>query len=282
MSSNYINQDYVIPENIIEKMKNKRKYTDREKYKLLDEKYIYKNPYHIMVERVEEKSTQNIYNRSIYIIFKNTSKIIADRINKRRHWTPFNILDSEGNIENSNTTTIGDEIFMEMNPKLCNDLNKYNCFFEDHINNKMINQNKNNHQNSKFPVNQKSLNCVTNVPGFGLSLFRGRNLGQNTHNKSGYIAPHLKRQREEEELNLPKSIKIQNIPNYLTKEEIEDWLSQFRIGKYRLSYIRNKKTDEFKGLVFLNFNFHKEAINSLKFLEGQRLEYNIIEPMLAN
>lgn len=269
---------YTIPEEILKKLKRKRKYIDTEKYIILKEEYYYDNPYYVMTEKVEEKATQNIYTRSLYIIFKNTSKIVADRINQRRNWKSFNLQDNNGVIKNSSTTTIGDEIFMEMNPKLFKNYNK------DKYN-----------QNDDFETNKStdivsatsklicvhcggkhwSRNCVMNISGLGTSL-----LGQN--NKKGYIAPHLKRQREEEEQNLPKSIKVQNIPNYLSKEAIEDWLAQFRLAKHRLAYIRNKRTDEFKGLVFINFNFHRDAVDSVKVLEGQRLDYNIIEPMLAN
>lgn len=272
MSSIDLVRNSEIPDKILQKMKRKRKYTDTEKYIILKEEYYYDNPYYVMTEKVEEKATQNIYTRSLYIIFKNTSKIVADRINQRRNWKPFNLQDNNGVIENSNTTTIGDEIFMEMNPNL----------FKKNDKNKNIAQNEkkndiNPYQNVSIPNSRyNSQNSVANLSGLGLSLFKNKNT------KSGYIAPHLKRQREEEEQNLPKSIKLQNIPNYLSKEEIEDWLSQFRIGKFRLSYIRNKRTDQFKGFVFLNFNFHKDAVDSVKVLEGQRLDYNIIEPILAN
>tara|TARA_B100000902_G_scaffold356783_2_gene370726 strand:+ start:11492 stop:12307 length:816 start_codon:yes stop_codon:yes gene_type:complete len=266
-----INRPDAIPEEILNKLKKKKKYIDSNKYIFLEEKYYYENPYYVMTEKVEEKVTQNIYTRTLYIIFKNTSKIIANRINQRRNWKPFNLQDKNGIIENSNTTTIGDEIFMEMNP---------NLFKIKDNKDKDISENNQSTQGNPYQngciSNSRyiSQNSVANLSGLGLSLFK--------NNKSGYIAPHLKRQREEEEQNLPKSIKIQNIPNYLRKEEIEDWLSQFRIGKFRLSYIRNKRTDLFKGFVFLNFNFNKDAVNSIKILEGQRLDYNIIEPSLAN
>jgi hypothetical protein len=279
---------YTIPEEILKKMKRKKKYIDGNKYIFLEEKYYYENPYYVMKEKVEEKATQNIYTRSLYIIFKNTSKTVADRINQRRKWKPFNLQDSQsiqGNdIKHNNTTTVGDDIFMEMNPKLFKYYNKEKYNKNNDIG---INDFENNNKSTDIVTATSKLicvhcggkhwsrNCVMNISGLGTSL-----LGQN--NKKGYIAPHLKRQHEEEEQNLTKSIKIQNIPNYLSKEDIEDWLSQFRLAKYRLAYIRNKRTDEFKGLVFINFNFHKDAVDSIKVLEGQRLDYNIIEPALAN
>ena len=117
MSPINLDRNYDIPDKILQKMKRKRKYIDTEKYIILKEEYYYENPYYVMTEKVEEKATQNIYTRSLYIIFKNTSKTIADRINKRRNWKPFNDEDNDS-IKNSNTTTIGDEIFMEMNPNL--------------------------------------------------------------------------------------------------------------------------------------------------------------------
>ena len=275
MSPINLDRDYNIPDKILQKMKRKRKYIDTEKYIILKEEYYYENPYYVMTEKVEEKATQNIYTRSLYIIFKNTSKIIADRINKRRNWKPFNDEDNDS-IKNSNTTTIGDEIFMEMNPNLFR--KKDNKDEDISVNNQNYKGNQSNPYQNGCISNSRymSQNSVANLSGLGLSLFKNKNT------KSGYIAPHLKRQREEEEQNLPKSIKIQNIPNYLSKEEIEDWLSQFRLGKFRLSYIRNKRTDQFKGFVFLNFNFNKDAVASIKVLDGQRLDYNIIEPSIAN
>ena len=277
MSVSAINTDTFndVPEDILKKMKRKKKYIDGSKYKFLEEKYYYESPYYVMTEKVEEISTQNIYTRTLYIIFKKTNKTVANRINQRRDWKPFNLQDNNGVIENSNTTTFGDEIFMEMNPNL---FKKKHKEIEDICDNKnnYINILNNPYQYGCINSNRYiSQNSVANLSGLGLSLFKNKN-------KSGYLPPHLKRQRQEEELNLPKSIKIQNIPNYLTKDEIEDWLSQFKIGKFRLSYIRNKRTDEFKGFVFLNFNFHKDAVNSIKVLEGKKLEYNIIEPVIAN
>ena len=271
------NMTYTIPEELLKKMKRKRKYTDGDKYIFLEEKYYYEEPYHIVKEKVEEKATRNIITRSLYIIFKNTSKTVADRINQRRNWKPFHLQNSDGTIENSNTTTVGDDIFMEMNPKLFKNFDKESYYQNDNE--------KNNNSDIVCATSKLvcihcggkhwSRNCVMNISGMDTSL-----LGNNK--KKGYIAPHLKRQHDEEEQNLSKSIKIQNIPNYLSKEEIEDWLSQFRLAKFRLAYIRNKRTDEFKGLVFINFNSHKDAIGSIKVLEGQRLEYNIIEPILAS
>ena len=69
MTSIDLDRNYIIPEKLLQKMKRKRKYTDTEKYIILKEEYYYENPYHIMTEKVEEKTTQNIYTRSLYIIF---------------------------------------------------------------------------------------------------------------------------------------------------------------------------------------------------------------------
>jgi len=61
---------YIIPEELLKKMKRKRKYTDGDKYIFLEEKYYYEEPYYIVKEKVEEKATRNIITRSLYIIFK--------------------------------------------------------------------------------------------------------------------------------------------------------------------------------------------------------------------
>jgi hypothetical protein len=79
-----------------------------------------------------------------------------------------------------------------------------------------------------------------------------------------------------------QGVRLSNIPNDITENELKDWLSSFNLPSgYRINMIKDRNTGAYKPFAFIIFRSVKYATDAIDILNGAKFEYNIISSELA-
>lgn len=178
--------------------------------------------------------------------------------------------------------------------KLKNILNNVNTEFKCGVNNKRINEILN-YSTTKQNIQtdnstQQPKKSVFNLP---FDIQKNTSVG-----KGKFIPPSLKSKisqpttnNNEKPIYKPRGtydisknsqkIRISNIPQDITDDELKNWLRTFNLPNYRLNIIKNRTTQKMRDFAFLNFHNKKYALEAINILNGAKFDYVIINAELS-
>ena len=285
-------------------------YYNKDLYSIISSQEYDENEFHYLVEEILDLTSNNKLKRTVKTIRKQYPEDVEQIIRNRKDWKRF------GDAANRKIkfNSIGEDTFMEYNPELLK-REKTNEYINNMLRGKVKANNIKVFEGQESTLMEHIYEQAQNIPNTELNKnamnilyynnFKIKKTtltlpkpGSNRRNTNGkieevqkaetYVPPQLRnRKRADEDESRPKekkkevpleekkSIRVSNL-SIGSEEELTDWLSQYRLGNYKLFIPKDKQTGELKDYAFLNFSFHRTAEKALEKLNKQRMGYSII------
>lgn len=152
-------------------------------------------------------------------------------------------------------------------------------FIIDNKNGNLSNNNLNNKNiENKTDVKQNSIVNIINlsggyVPPHLRKTANTSNKSNTSSNKEKIEKVNNKKYKIDEE---NKVLRLSNIPEELTENDVIDWLYKFNIKKVKVFIPKCKKTGKTKDYCFINFYSKYEADNALQTLNKKKFDYCLV------